>query len=87
MIHSSKIQGWNQQFVMENLDNVQHAQLYTDAKVHYCNLAGHFGPMTNDGRLFCLECMCWSKTRCIIACIFRIAGLHFTTLPVAVSLR
>ena len=29
MIHSSKIQGWNQQFVMENLDNVQRAQLYT----------------------------------------------------------
>jgi len=30
MFHSSKmaIQGWNQQFVTANLDNVQHAELY-----------------------------------------------------------
>jgi len=31
MFHSYKmtIQGWNQQFVTVNLDNVQHAQLHT----------------------------------------------------------
>jgi len=50
-------------------------------------MAAHGRPMANDGRLFCLKCVCWSKTGCcIVACIFCIAGLRFTALPVVMSL-